>query len=59
MNGHDPEKDFIAQALSNTYWLKEKIDSLIDVQAWIVPILVFTNAFVKRTALITRKYARR
>jgi hypothetical protein len=24
VNGHDPEKDFIAQALHNTYWLREK-----------------------------------
>jgi hypothetical protein len=25
VNGHDPEKDFVAQALNNTYWLREKI----------------------------------
>ena len=47
---HDPEKDFIAQALNNTYWLRDKIRSLVDVEIWIVPVIVFTNAFVERTA---------
>jgi hypothetical protein len=52
VNGHDPEKDFIAQALSNTYWLRDKIRNVIDVQIWISPVLVFTNAFVERSAPI-------
>lgn len=47
VNGHDPEKDFIAQTLNNTYWLREKIGSLINSQVWIVPVIVFTNAFVE------------
>jgi hypothetical protein len=49
VNGHDPEKDFIAQALRNTYWLREKADSILNVEPWITPVLVFTNAFVERT----------
>jgi hypothetical protein len=52
VNGHDPEKDFIAQCLNNTYWLREKIQSLTGFQVWITPVLVFTNAFVERTAPI-------
>jgi hypothetical protein len=50
VNGHDPEKDFIAQAMNNTYWLREQVRSLIDAQVWITPVLVFTNAFVERMA---------
>jgi hypothetical protein len=52
VNGHDPEKDFIAQVLNNTYWLKEKICNNIDVEVWIAPVLVFTNAFVERISPI-------
>jgi hypothetical protein len=54
VNGHEPEKDFIAQALKNTYWLRDRIRSAINVEVWITPILVFTNAFVERTAPIKR-----
>jgi hypothetical protein len=54
VNGQEPEKDFIAQALKNTYWLRDRIRSAINVEAWITPILVFTNAFVERTAPIKR-----
>jgi hypothetical protein len=50
LNGHDPEKDFIAQALHNTYWLREKTRPLLNLEPWITPVLVFTNAFVERTA---------
>ena len=50
VNGKDPEKDFIAQALNNTYWLRDKIGSIVQAEIWITPILVFTNAFVERTA---------
>lgn len=50
VNGRDPEKDFIAQALNNTYWLKDKIHTIANVDPWITPLLVFTNAFVERTA---------
>ena len=62
VNGHEPEKDFIAQALKNTYWLKDEIDHAINVEIWIAPIVVFTNAFVERTApvkgvtVINKKY---
>ena len=48
LNGHVPEKDFIAQTLQNTYWLREKVKAVTGVEAWINPILVFTNAFVDR-----------
>ena len=48
VNGHDPEKEFIAQTLNNTYWLKEKVHAVVNVEAWIIPILVFTNAFVEK-----------
>lgn len=50
VNGHEPEKDFIAQALKNTYWLREKIGLVLPAQVWITPLVVFTNAFVERTA---------
>jgi hypothetical protein len=62
VNGHEPEKDFIAQALKNTYWLRDRIRSAISVEVWITPVLVFTNAFVERTApikgvvIINKKY---
>jgi len=52
VNGHEPEKDFIAQALRNTYWLRDRICDEINVKIWITPVLVFTNAFVERTAPI-------
>jgi hypothetical protein len=50
VNGHDPEKDFIAQALHNRYWLREKTRPVLNLEPWITPVLVFTNAFVERTA---------
>jgi len=62
VNGYDPEKDFIAQTLNNTYWLRDKICNLIDVHVWVIPVLVFTNAFVEGTApikgvkIINKKY---
>lgn len=46
LNGHLPEKDFITQTLSNTYWLRDKVKLLIKADVWINPIIVFTNAFV-------------
>ena len=48
VNGKDPEKDFIAQTLNNTYWLKTKIQDVSGIETWVHPILVFTNAFVER-----------
>jgi hypothetical protein len=50
VNGRQPEKDFIAQALNNAYWLRENISNKFGIKIWITPILVFTNAFVERTA---------
>jgi hypothetical protein len=49
VNGHDPEKDFIAQTLNNTYWLRDKVCSVSGLEVWITPVIVFTNAFVERT----------
>ena len=48
LNGHEPEKDFVAQTLRNTYWLRDRIRAEIGLDVWITPILVFTNAFVER-----------
>jgi hypothetical protein len=54
VNGHEPEKDFIAQAINNTYWLKKRIRETIGVDVWVTSVLVFTKAFVERgTALGT------
>jgi hypothetical protein len=50
VNGQKPEKDFIVQALSNAYWLRETIANVLGIEVWITPILAFTNAFVERTA---------
>jgi hypothetical protein len=50
VNGREPEKDFIAQALKNTYWFRDEIGQALKVEVWITPLLVFTNAFVERTA---------
>ncbi len=62
VNGKLPEKDFIAQALKNSYWLKEEISSLIGPTLWITPVLVFANAFVSPTKpvkgvkIVNKKY---
>lgn len=62
VNGYDPEKDFIAQALRNTYWLRDQVGQVLKVEVWITPLLVFTHAFVERTApvkgvrIINKKY---
>jgi hypothetical protein len=34
VNGHDPEKDFIAQCLRNAFWVRDQIQSLIGVKPW-------------------------
>jgi len=46
VNGKPPEKDFIAQALKNTYWLRDEIEKVVGSKVWITPVVVFTNAFV-------------
>ncbi len=62
VNGHEPEKDFIAQALKNTYWFRDTIKAVINAEPWVTPIVVFTNAFVERTPpvkgvrVINKKY---
>jgi hypothetical protein len=62
VNGKVPEKDFIAQALRNSYWLRDEISPIVGVKPWITPVLVFTNAFVpptqpvKGVSIINRKY---
>lgn len=62
VNGHAPEKDFIAQALRNTYWFRDTIKAVINAEPWVTPIVVFTNAFVERTPpvegvrVINKKY---
>lgn len=62
VNGHEPEKDFIAQALKNTYWLRDKLREVANADIWVTPVVVFTNAFVERTApvkgvtIVNKKY---
>ena len=46
VNGKMPEKDFVAQALKNSYWLREETERLLKVKPWITPVVVFTKAFV-------------
>lgn len=47
VNGHEPEKDFVAQVLRNARWLKEIIQATTGTDPWIIPMIVFTNAFVE------------
>jgi hypothetical protein len=62
VNGKLPEKDFIAQALRNSYWLRDEINTIVGAHPWITPIIVFTNAFVpptrpvKNVSIINKKY---
>ncbi|MGQ9850611.1 MAG: nuclease-related domain-containing protein [Aggregatilineaceae bacterium] len=62
INGHQPEKDFIAQAVRNTYWLRDQIQKATNIRPWIIPIIVFTNAFVepgppiKNVLIVNKKY---
>jgi hypothetical protein len=64
VNGHPPEKDFVAQTLRNTFWLKDQVGALAGVTAWITPIIVFTNAFVppcspiKGVRIMNKRYLR-
>jgi hypothetical protein len=65
VNGHEPEKDFIAQALKNTYWLRDKVRKVTGLEIWIRPVLVFANAFVEQTPpikgvqIVNQKYLSR
>jgi len=62
VNGKSPEKDFIGQAVRNTYWLRDEVGPLLDKKPWITPVLVFTNAFVppmrpiKGVTIVNKKY---
>lgn len=62
VNGKLPEKDFIAQTLKNSYWLRDTLDPFAGAKPWITSILVFTNAFVSYTKpikgvqIINKKY---
>jgi hypothetical protein len=62
VNGKSPEKDFIAQTLKNTYWLRDCLQGATAAKVWIRPVIVFTNAFVvpgkpiKNVAVINGKY---
>lgn len=62
VNGKPPEKDFIAQALRNSYWLRDEVSKLVGSKPWITPVIVFTNAFVSPTRpvkgvdIINKKY---
>lgn len=47
VNGKLPEKNFIAQALKNAYWLRDEIEKVTGSKVWITPVVVFTNAFVQ------------
>lgn len=48
INGRNPEKDFILQALRNATWLSKLLSGLVGSKVWITPIIVFSNAFVPR-----------
>ncbi len=47
VNERSPEKDFVAQALKNSYWLRDETERLLKIKPWITPVVVFTKAFVK------------
>jgi len=47
VDGEPPEKDFIAQTLRNTMWLKQRIRETTGLDPWIQPVIVFTRAFVR------------
>jgi hypothetical protein len=62
VNGKPPEKDFIAQALKNTYWLKGELKKIAGAEVWVTPVVVFANAFVpqskpvKGVVIINKRY---
>ncbi|SDT87876.1 hypothetical protein SAMN05444156_0355 [Verrucomicrobium sp. GAS474] len=45
-DGREFEKNFVSQALQNTYWLRETIEEVAAEETWIHPLVVFTDAFV-------------
>jgi hypothetical protein len=62
INGKPPEKNFMAQVLSNCFWLNETVAAVTEIHSHITPILVFTNAFVpfgkslKNIRIINQRY---
>lgn len=62
VNRRRAEKDFIAQTLRNTYWLRDVLSQVVGVRVWITPLIVFTRAVVvpspptKGVLVINRKY---
>jgi hypothetical protein len=65
VNGKPPEKDYIAQTLRNTFWLRDTISEIVGVTVWITPVIVFTHAFVPPTSpvkgvfIIDKKYMKK
>jgi hypothetical protein len=47
VNGHAPEKDFVAQSWRNAYWVQDVLKNTADITVKVQPILIFPNAFVK------------
>jgi len=47
VNGRAPEKDFIAQSLRNSFWLRDQIEPYAGKKPWVTAVLVFTNGFVQ------------
>lgn len=62
INGKQPEKNIIGQTLKNTYWLRDELERITGIRAWITPVIVFTNAFVawgkpiKGIHVVNKKY---
>lgn len=56
VNGKFPEKNFVSQALQNSYWLRDQISEFVGSKPWIIPIIVFTNAFVPQSKPIKGVY---
>lgn len=57
-----PEKNFITQALQNSYWLRDELAEIVGAKPWITPVIVFTNAYVapsnpiKGVNIVNKKY---
>ncbi|MEJ2254163.1 MAG: nuclease-related domain-containing protein [Nitrospirota bacterium] len=49
VNHKMPEKDFISQAVKNTFWLKKAIEEKASSRVFITSMVVFTNASVRIT----------
>jgi hypothetical protein len=47
VSGKSPKKNIISQALQNTYWLGDQIESVLGVRPWVNGVIVFTNTFIQ------------